>query len=67
MSLYIPSSSSNRERKCLPFVVWRGRPAIDGRRTLVKLGEQHLKRALELGNGKIGAGIRKALERVRLK
>lgn len=41
----------------------RGRPPIEGRRTLVKLGPRHLERALELGGGKIGAGIRKALER----
>jgi hypothetical protein len=43
----------------------RGRPAIDGRRILVKLEDKHIQRAKELAGGgpdaKIAEGIRKAL------
>ena len=38
-----------------------GRPPIQGRRVMVKLSPEHIKRALELGAGKIAAGVRKAL------
>ena len=41
----------------------RGRPAIPGRRVVIKLEERLIKRAEELGGGKVARGIRKALER----
>lgn len=40
-----------------------GRPALPGRRVVIKLEERHIKRAAELGDKNIAAGIRKALER----
>ena len=39
-----------------------GRPAIAGRRILVKLTEAQIQRASELGAGNVTAGIRKALD-----
>lgn len=39
----------------------KGRPPIPGRRVVVKLEERHIKRAAELGAGKVAAGIRAAL------
>lgn len=39
-----------------------GRPAMEGRRVVIKLEEAQIKRAEELGNGNISAGIRAALE-----
>jgi hypothetical protein len=42
----------------------RGRPAIDGRRVVIKLGERDIERARELGGGgkqAIAAGVRVAL------
>jgi len=41
----------------------RGRPEIPGRRVVVKLEEAHIKRASELGDGNVAAGIRQALAR----
>jgi len=41
----------------------RGRPALPGRRVVVKLEERHVKRARELGGDNIAEGIRKALTR----
>lgn len=38
-----------------------GRPAVEGRRVLVKLSEAEIARARQLGNGKITLGIRAAL------
>jgi len=39
----------------------KGRPPIPGRRVVIKLEERHIKRAAELGNGNVAAGIRSAL------
>ena len=39
-----------------------GRPAI-GRRVVVNLEEQHIRRAKQLGRGKIAEGVRIALTR----
>ena len=41
----------------------RGRPALPGRRVVIKLKEEQIKRAEKLGGGNVAAGIRKALER----
>lgn len=44
----------------------RGRPALPGRRVVIKLEERHIERARQLGGGglyDVAAGIRKALER----
>ena len=40
----------------------RGRPRLAGRRVVVKLEEEQIKRAQELGKGKVAAGIRNALK-----
>jgi len=39
----------------------RGRPALPGRRVVIKLEEEQIKRAEKLGGGNVAAGIRKAL------
>jgi len=39
-----------------------GRPPIPGRMVVVKLDEDHIARARELGAGKITKGIRRALK-----
>jgi hypothetical protein len=39
----------------------RGRPAIPGRRIVIKLTEEQIKRAEKKGDGNVSAGIRKAL------
>jgi len=39
----------------------RGRPAMPGRRVVIKLEEEQIKRAAKLGGGNVAAGIRKAL------
>ena len=38
-----------------------GRPALPGRRVVVKLEERHIDKAAALGKGNVAAGIRKAL------
>jgi hypothetical protein len=44
----------------------RGRPAIPGRFVVVKLDERLIAKAEKLGDGKTAAGIREALERVKV-
>lgn len=39
-----------------------GRPAMDGRRVVVKLDERHIKLAEAVGDGNVAAGIRRALD-----
>lgn len=39
----------------------RGRPAMEGRRVVIKLAEEQIKRAEKLGEGNIAEGIRRAL------
>jgi hypothetical protein len=39
----------------------RGRPALPGRRVVIKLTEEQIKRAEKRGGGNVAAGIRKAL------
>jgi hypothetical protein len=39
----------------------RGRPALLGRRVVIKLEERHIDKAAALGKGNVAAGIRKAL------
>ena len=39
----------------------RGRPAMPGRKVLIKLADEQIKRAAKLGGGNVAAGIRKAL------
>lgn len=39
----------------------RGRPALPGRRVVIKLTEEQIKRAEKKGGGNVAAGIRKAL------
>ena len=43
----------------------KGRPKVEGRYVVVKLSEAQIARAKELGNGKISAGIRKALTQLK--
>jgi hypothetical protein len=38
-----------------------GRPLLPGRRVVIKLEEEQIKRAANLGGGNVAAGIRKAL------
>lgn len=40
-----------------------GRPALDGRRVVIKLEETQIKQAAKLGEGNVAAGIREALRR----
>lgn len=40
-----------------------GRPAIQGRRVVIKLEDEQIKRAEKLGGGNVAAGIRKALSK----
>jgi hypothetical protein len=40
----------------------RGRPAMPGRRIVIKLREEQIRRAEKLGDGNVAQGIRKALE-----
>jgi type III secretory pathway component EscU len=54
----MPKHQVKREKKQR-----RGRPEIPGRRGVVKLEEAHIKRASELGEGNVAAGIRQALAR----
>jgi type III secretory pathway component EscU len=54
----MPKNKVRREKKQR-----RGRPEIPGRRVVVKLEEAHIKRASELGEGNVAAGIRQALAR----
>jgi hypothetical protein len=54
----MPKNKVKREKKQR-----RGRPEIPGRRVVVKLEEAHIKRASELGEGNVAAGIRQALAR----
>ena len=39
----------------------RGRPAMPGRRVVIKLSDEQIKRAAKLGGGNVAEGIRKAL------
>lgn len=42
-----------------------GRPALPGRRVVIKLEDHHIKRAQELGGDNVAAGIRRALEQAK--